>query len=121
MGIQGYENEDDMFITLEMEDGSEEECVVLDIFELNGKEYIALAPAEPDEELFRRAVGFRTRTRKNPTSISTPTRKTGTASRSSATSKTMTNSKPSATALTSCWTKKNSPAKKTKKTRNNLL
>ena len=50
MGIQGYENEDDMFITLEMEDGSEEECVVLDIFELNGKEYIALAPAEPDED-----------------------------------------------------------------------
>ena len=50
MGIQGYENEDDMFITLEMEDGSEEECVVLDIFEVNGKEYIALAPAEPDED-----------------------------------------------------------------------
>ena len=45
-----YEPEEDMLITLEMEDGSEEECIVLEIFEVNGKDYIALLPSDEAEK-----------------------------------------------------------------------
>ncbi len=46
-----YEPDEEMLITLEMEDGTEEECIVLDIFEVNGRDYIALLPsAEAEKE-----------------------------------------------------------------------
>ena len=46
-----YEPDEEMLITLEMEDGTEEECIVLEIFEVNGRDYIALLPsAEAEKE-----------------------------------------------------------------------
>lgn len=38
----GYEEED--ILTLEFDDGTEEECGILGVFDANGKEYIALNP-----------------------------------------------------------------------------
>ena len=38
----GYEDED--ILTLEFDDGSEEECGILGVFDALGKEYIALNP-----------------------------------------------------------------------------
>lgn len=40
------ETEDELTVTLTLEDDSEVECVVLTIFEAAGKEYIALLPTE---------------------------------------------------------------------------
>lgn len=41
----------EMFVTLELEDGSEEECQILTIFEVNDQNYIALVPVdELDQE-----------------------------------------------------------------------
>ena len=42
-------------ITITMDDNSEVNCIVVDIFEFNGKEYIALLPdedSEVEEEIF---------------------------------------------------------------------
>lgn len=36
--------DDDIYITLAFDDGAQEECLVIGIFEVNGKEYIALEP-----------------------------------------------------------------------------
>ncbi|NLL92627.1 MAG: DUF1292 domain-containing protein [Clostridiales bacterium] len=50
MGTDNMENEDeDMFVTLELDDGTEVECVVVTIFEAAGKDYIALLPNEGPE------------------------------------------------------------------------
>ena len=40
--LYGYEEED--ILTLEFDDGVEEECGILGVFESEGKEYIALNP-----------------------------------------------------------------------------
>jgi uncharacterized protein YrzB (UPF0473 family) len=38
------------FITLSLDDGTELDCVVLDIFTVDNKDYIALQPVEGEEE-----------------------------------------------------------------------
>ena len=40
------------FITLEFDDNTEVECEILGIFELNGKEYIALIPQDESNEAY---------------------------------------------------------------------
>ncbi|MBR4807250.1 MAG: DUF1292 domain-containing protein [Lachnospiraceae bacterium] len=40
------EDLDEMFVTLTFDDGAEEECEVITIFEAKGKDYIALIPVE---------------------------------------------------------------------------
>jgi len=45
----GYDHDHD-YITLSLDDGTELDCVVLDIFTVDGKDYIALQPIEGDEE-----------------------------------------------------------------------
>ncbi len=42
--------EENMTVTLEMEEGSEEECIVLSVFEVDGKDYVALLPASEAEK-----------------------------------------------------------------------
>lgn len=42
-------NEEEMFVTLTLDDDSELECLVVTIFEVSGKEYIALLPTEGEE------------------------------------------------------------------------
>lgn len=42
--------EEEMTITLSLDDGSEIECIVITIFEAGGKDYIALLPIEQSEE-----------------------------------------------------------------------
>ena len=45
-------DDDAMFVTLDLDDGSQIECEVLTIFEVNGQDYIALLPlpAKGEEE-----------------------------------------------------------------------
>lgn len=38
------ENDDEMYVTLELDDGQEVECVVITILEANGRDYIVLLP-----------------------------------------------------------------------------
>ena len=38
--------EDEVILTLELEDGTEEDCVVLSVFPMDGRQYIALTPAD---------------------------------------------------------------------------
>ncbi len=40
------EDLDEMYVTLTFDDGEEEECEVITIFEAKGKDYIALIPVE---------------------------------------------------------------------------
>jgi len=42
--------EDELIMTLEMEDGTTEDCIVLAIFPLEDKQYIALTPVEQADE-----------------------------------------------------------------------
>jgi len=42
-------NEEEMFVTLTLDDDTEVECVVVTIFEVEKKEYIALLPTEGEE------------------------------------------------------------------------
>lgn len=46
---QEMENEEEMTVTLTLDDGTELECVVLTIFEAGDKEYIALLPLDGKE------------------------------------------------------------------------
>lgn len=48
MGNQ-QENED-VIVTLEMEDGTQVECIVVTIFEVKGKEYAVLMPADEADD-----------------------------------------------------------------------
>lgn len=43
------EPEEEMTVTLTLDDGSELECVVLTIFEAGGRDYIALLPMEGED------------------------------------------------------------------------
>ena len=45
--LYGYE--EDEILTLEFDDGTEEECGILGVFEAQGKEYIALNPLGTDD------------------------------------------------------------------------
>lgn len=40
--------DEDICVTLDMEDGTQEECSILTIFEVNAQDYIALLPLEDD-------------------------------------------------------------------------
>lgn len=44
----GCEENEDLMITLELEDNTEVECVVLSIFPVDDKQYIALLPTDTD-------------------------------------------------------------------------
>ena len=43
-------NEEEVTVTLSLDDGRELECIALGIFEAGGREYIALLPAEETED-----------------------------------------------------------------------
>ena len=43
---------DDNYITLEFDDGISVECEILGVFEVEGKEYIALLPEDGTEDVF---------------------------------------------------------------------
>ena len=49
MGISPEEPQEEMTVTLTLDDGSELECIVLTIFEAGGRDYIALLPTEGAE------------------------------------------------------------------------
>ena len=49
MGKNIEENDDEMYVTLELDDGTEVECVVITIFEADGRDYIALLPEDGEE------------------------------------------------------------------------
>lgn len=42
-------DDDDMFVTLDLDDGSQVECEILTIFEVDKQDYIALLPLSEDE------------------------------------------------------------------------
>lgn len=45
------DEDEDLILTLELEDGKQEDCIVLAIFPMDDKQYIALLPeAQADEE-----------------------------------------------------------------------
>lgn len=43
------ENDDEMYVTLSLDDGTDVECVVVTILEAGGRDYIALLPMEGNE------------------------------------------------------------------------
>ena len=49
MGKEQFEEDEDLLVTLILEDDSEVECLVVSIFEAEGKDYIALLPTEGPE------------------------------------------------------------------------
>ncbi len=48
-------DDEDMFVTLDLDDGSSMECQILTIFEADGRDYIALLPVDEDEHQMRTA------------------------------------------------------------------
>lgn len=46
------DNDDDNYLTLEFEDGKEIECEIMGVFEVEGKEYIALLPNDGSEDIY---------------------------------------------------------------------
>ena len=48
MAGKDLNNDDEMFVTLTLEDNSEVECVVITIFEAGDRDYIALLPTDDD-------------------------------------------------------------------------
>ena len=50
MAGKDLNNEDEMFVTLTLDDDTEVECIVITIFEAAGKDYIALLPIEDENE-----------------------------------------------------------------------
>ena len=46
------DNDDDNFLTLEFEDGKEIECEIMGVFDVEGKEYIALIPNDGSEDIY---------------------------------------------------------------------
>lgn len=43
-----HQNDEDMFVTLDLDDGSQIECEILTIFDVNEQDYIALLPLPED-------------------------------------------------------------------------
>ena len=43
-------DDEDMFVTLDLDDGSSMECQILTIFEADGRDYIALLPVDEEEQ-----------------------------------------------------------------------
>ncbi len=50
MSLERLEEGDDLFVTLELEDGKEIETQVITIFEVDGQDYIVLIPEDQVEE-----------------------------------------------------------------------
>lgn len=50
MAGKDLNNDDEMFVTLTLDDDTEVECIVITIFEAVGKDYIALLPIEDENE-----------------------------------------------------------------------
>ncbi len=48
--ISNQNLEDAMFVTLDLDDGSQVECEILTIFDVNKQDYIALLPLTDDED-----------------------------------------------------------------------
>ena len=48
--ISNQDLDDAMVVTLDLDDGSQLECEVLTIFDVNGQDYIALLPLSEDED-----------------------------------------------------------------------
>ena len=46
------DNDDDEYLTLEFEDGGELECEILGVFDVDGKEYIALLPSDGSDDVY---------------------------------------------------------------------
>ncbi len=46
MSNKNMENDDEMYVTLTLDDDSEVECIVITIFEADGRDYIALLPMD---------------------------------------------------------------------------
>lgn len=46
---KNFEEDDEMYVTLELDDGTSVECIVITIFEAVGRDYIALLPEEGEE------------------------------------------------------------------------
>ena len=44
--------EEEMYMTLSFDDGAEEECLIIGVFEVDGKEYIALDPENEDDDVY---------------------------------------------------------------------
>lgn len=50
MAGKDLNNDDEMFVTLTLDDDTEVECIVITIFEADGKDYIALLPIDDENE-----------------------------------------------------------------------
>lgn len=50
MNLNGLHDEEEMTVTLTLDDDTELECAVVAIFPVNGREYIALLPMEDESE-----------------------------------------------------------------------
>lgn len=50
MGKEYLEEDDELFVTLTLDDDSEVECEVITIFEVEGQDYIVLLPVEQSED-----------------------------------------------------------------------
>lgn len=44
------QEDEDIRVTLDLDDGTQEECSILTIFEVNGQDYIALLPTDEEED-----------------------------------------------------------------------
>lgn len=51
-GNKDIERNEENFITLEFDDGVEIECEIMGIFDVNGKEYIALLPDDGTDDVY---------------------------------------------------------------------
>ncbi len=49
MSKKNMENDDEMYVTLTLDDDSEVECIVITIFEAGERDYIALLPMDDDD------------------------------------------------------------------------
>lgn len=45
-------SEEDMYMTLSFDNGEEEECLIIGVFEVDGKEYIALDPENENDDIY---------------------------------------------------------------------
>ncbi len=45
-----FDEEEDMFVTLDLDNGTQAECQVITIFDVSGQDYIALLPVDENEE-----------------------------------------------------------------------
>ena len=52
MSKKNIEVEETEVITLEFDDGGEVECEIMGVFDLNGKEYIALIPDDGTDDVY---------------------------------------------------------------------